>query len=50
MWDRQIKTGEIGDDLTYYFASSEQVPSAVGLGVLMEKDILSARPVDLSCS
>ena len=30
--------GEIGDDLTYYFASSEQVPSAVGLGVLMEKD------------
>ena len=33
-----LKTGEIGDDLTYYFASSEQVPSAVGLGVLMEKD------------
>lgn len=34
----ELKTGEIGDDLTYYFASSEQVPSAVGLGVLMEKD------------
>lgn len=31
-----LQTGEIGDDLTYYFASSEQVPSAVGLGVLME--------------
>lgn len=31
-----LQTGELGDDLTYYFASSEQVPSAVGLGVLME--------------
>lgn len=30
-----LQTGEIGDDLTYYFASSEQIPSAVGLGVLM---------------
>ena len=26
------------EDLTYYFAASEQVPSAVGLGVLMNKD------------
>lgn len=34
----ELKTGEIGDDLTYYFAASEQVPSAVGLGVLMNKD------------
>lgn len=34
----ELKTGEIGDDLTYYFATSEQVPSAVGLGVLMNKD------------
>lgn len=34
----ELKTGEIADDLTYYFASSEQVPSAVGLGVLMEKN------------
>lgn len=33
-----IQTGEIAEDLTYYFASSEQVPSCVGLGVLMEKD------------
>lgn len=33
----ELKTGEIGDDLTYYFASSEQVPSAVGLGVLMDR-------------
>ncbi len=31
-----LQTGEIGDDLTWYFASSEQVPSSVGLGVLME--------------
>ena len=32
-----LQTGEIGDDLTWYFATSEQVPSSVGLGVLMEK-------------
>ena len=34
----ELQTGEIGDDLTYYFAVSEQVPSSVGLGVLMERD------------
>lgn len=34
----QLQTGEIGDDLTYYFAVSEQTPSVVGLGVLMEKN------------
>ncbi len=33
-----LQTGELGEDLTYYFATSEQVPSAVGLGVLMNKD------------
>ena len=33
-----LQTGEIAEDLTYYFATSEQVPSCVGLGVLMEKD------------
>ena len=33
----ELQTGEIGDDLTYYFATSEQVPSSVGLGVLMDK-------------
>jgi len=33
-----LQTGEIGDDLTYYFASSEQTPTSVGLGVLMNKD------------
>ena len=33
-----LQTGEIADDLTYYFATSEQVPSSVGLGVLMEHD------------
>ncbi len=33
-----LQTGEIGDDLTYYFAASEQVPSCVALGVLMERD------------
>lgn len=34
-----IHTGEIGDDLAYYFTASEQTPSAVGLGVLVEKDL-----------
>ncbi len=33
-----LQTSEIAEDLTYYFAVSEQVPSAVGLGVLMEKN------------
>ena len=33
-----LQTSEIAEDLTYYFATSEQVPSAVGLGVLMSKD------------
>ena len=33
-----LQNCEIAEDLTYYFATSEQVPSSVGLGVLMEKD------------
>lgn len=33
-----IYTGEIGDDLAYYFTVSEQVPSAVALGVLVNPD------------
>ncbi len=34
----QLVSGEIAEDLTYYFATSEQVNSSVALGVLMEKD------------
>jgi len=34
----ELQTGEIADDLTYYFAASEQVPSSVALGVLMERN------------
>lgn len=33
-----LQTGEIAEDLTYYFAASEQIPSSVGLGVLMNRD------------
>ncbi len=36
--DTILITSEIADDLTYYFAMSEQVPSSVGLGVRMNKD------------
>lgn len=34
----ELQTGEIAEDLTYYFATSEQVPSCVGLGVLMNQE------------
>lgn len=33
-----LQTSEIAEDLTYYFATSEQVPSSVGLGVLVGRD------------
>ena len=33
-----LQTGEIAEDLTYYFAASEQVPSCVALGILMERN------------
>lgn len=34
----ELQTGEIGDDLAYYFTVSEQTPSAVGLGVMIDTD------------
>lgn len=36
--DTILITSEIADDLTYYFATSEQVPTSVGLSVIMSKD------------
>ena len=38
MGQTELQTSEIAEDLTYYFFASEQVPSAVGLGVLMNRD------------
>lgn len=39
-----IVSGEISEDFTYYFANSEQIPSAVGAGVLVapEAHVLAA--------
>lgn len=34
----ELVSGEIAEDLTYYYATSEQVPSSVGLGVLLNKE------------
>lgn len=40
----ELQSGEIGDDFTYYFVLSEQVPSSVGVGVLVDTNqhVLSA--------
>lgn len=39
-----LQTGEIGDDFSYYFAASEQTPSVVSVGVLVNdtNEILSS--------
>lgn len=37
----ELYSGEVAEDLTYYFTKSEQTPSSVGLGVLVERENLS---------
>ena len=48
--DNSCRAGEIAEDLTYYFATSEQVPSSVGLGVLMDKGQYSTMCRRIYCS
>ncbi|MDD4309346.1 MAG: Hsp33 family molecular chaperone HslO [Candidatus Cloacimonetes bacterium] len=36
----ELVSGEIGEDLAYYFLQSEQIPSAVNLGILLDKDAI----------